>query len=94
MDSFNNRRDHLNRIRWVLIWRRLTSQISYKDRVEFGELLWGARETIMITTYFDPNFIGPILPPKHLPLEQKKAVVAAILSQSVVRKHVTENKSE
>ena len=48
----------------------------------------------MNTTYFDPNFIGPILPPQHLPLEQKKAVVAAILSQSVACKHVTENKSE
>jgi len=48
----------------------------------------------MNTTYFDPNFIGPILPPQHLPLEQKKAIVAAILSHSVARQHVRENKSE
>ena len=48
----------------------------------------------MNTTYFDPNFIGPILPPQHLPLEQKKAMVAAILSQPVARQNVRENKSE
>ena len=43
----------------------------------------------MNATYFDPNFIGPILPP-----QQKNAIVAAILSQSVARQHVRENKSE
>ena len=48
----------------------------------------------MNETYFDPNFIGPILPPQQLPLEQKKAIVAAILSQSLARQHVRENKSE
>jgi|GEM_PF-4570926 hypothetical protein len=48
----------------------------------------------MNATYFDPNFIGPILPPQQLPLEQKKAIVAAILSQSLARQHVRENKSE
>ena len=48
----------------------------------------------MNATYLDPKFIGPINPPQNLPLEQKKAVVAAILSQSVVRKYVIENKSE
>jgi len=48
----------------------------------------------MNATYFDPNFIGPILPPQQLPLEQKKAIVAAILSQSLARQYVRENKSE
>jgi hypothetical protein len=48
----------------------------------------------MNATYFDPNFIGPILPPQQLPLEQKKAIVVAILSQSLARQHVRENKSE
>ena len=48
----------------------------------------------MNTTYFDPNFIGPILPPQQLPLEQKKAIVAAILSQSIACQHIRENKSE
>ena len=48
----------------------------------------------MNATYFDPNFIGPISPPQQLPLEQKKAIVAAILSQSVARQNVRENKSE
>ena len=48
----------------------------------------------MNATYFDPNFIGRILPPQQLPLEQKKAIVAAILSQSLARQHVSENKSE
>ena len=48
----------------------------------------------MNATYFDPNFIGPILPPQQLQLEQKKAIVAAILSQSVARQNVRENKSE
>ncbi len=48
----------------------------------------------MNTTYFDPNFIGPILPPQHLPLEQKKAIVAAILRHSVARQHVRENNSD
>ena len=48
----------------------------------------------MNATYLDPQFIGPINPPQQLPLEQKKAIVAAILSQSVARKHVKENKSE
>ena len=48
----------------------------------------------MNATYLDPKFIGPINPPQNLPLEQKKAVVAAILSQSVVRKYVIENNSD
>ena len=48
----------------------------------------------MNATYFDPDFIGPILPPHQLPLEQKKAIVAAILSQPVARQNVRENKSE
>ena len=48
----------------------------------------------MNATYLDPNFIGPILPPPHLPLEQKKAIVAAILRHSVARQHVRENNSD
>lgn len=32
--------------------------------------------------YLDPNFIGPILPPKNLTDEQKAAVVKVILRYS------------
>lgn len=32
--------------------------------------------------YFDPNFIGPILPPKNLTNEQKAAFVKVLLSYS------------
>jgi hypothetical protein len=60
----------------------------------FKCLLWGAREAIVNATYFDPKFIGPILPPQNLPLEQKQAVVAAILSQCKVREYTRENNSE
>jgi len=28
--------------------------------------LWGVREAAMKKEYLDPNFIGPILPPKNL----------------------------
>jgi hypothetical protein len=48
----------------------------------------------MNAIYFDPNFIGPILPPQQLPPEQKKAIVAAILGQSVARQNVRQNESE
>ena len=48
----------------------------------------------MNATYLDPKFIGPILPPQHLPLEQKKAILEAILSHSVARQHLRENYSD
>ena len=44
--------------------------------------LWGVREAAMKKEYLDPNFIGPILPPKNLTDEQKAAVVKVILRYS------------
>jgi hypothetical protein len=44
--------------------------------------LWGVREAAMKKEYLDPNFIGPILPPKDLTDEQKAAVVKVILRYS------------
>jgi hypothetical protein len=44
--------------------------------------LWGVREAAMKKEYLDPNFIGPIVPPKNLTDEQKAAVVKVILRYS------------
>ena len=44
--------------------------------------LWGNREATMRKEYFDPNFIGPILPPKNLTDEQKAAYIKVLLSYS------------
>lgn len=48
--------------------------------------------------YLDPNFIGPILPPKNLTDEQKAAVVKVILGYSGITltyfRDTSENTSE
>jgi len=58
----------------------------------------GGREAAMKKEYLDPNFIGPILPPKNLTDEQKAAVVKVILRYSGITltyfRDTSENTSE